>query len=307
MVNHDPIRNQKWRLGVLRHFEEVTHNVSKTCRYFGISRNAYYKWRRRYSVLGEEGLLDRSRRPIHSPRATNTEILAKIIYLRQTYHFGPWKIMVYLERYHDIHISSSGIWRILKKLQMSRLPVNQRYKRHQERWKRYEKPMPGHRIQVDVKFLERIPDTRKRYYQYTAIDDCTRLRVLKIYEKNNQRTSIQFIDYALAKLPFRTEVIQTDNGAEFQGQFHWHLLDKGINHVYIKPRRPRLNGKVERSHRSDEEEFYRMLKGVVIDDTKLFNEKLKEWEDFYNYQRPHAALAGMTPYERFRERAGLTV
>ena len=307
MVNHDPVRNQKWRLGILRHFEEVTHNVSKTCRYYGISRNAFYKWQRRYLEHGEEGLIDRSRRPIHSPRATDPEILGKIIYLRQTYHFGPWKIMVYLERYHDIHISSSGIWRILNKLQMSRLPVNQRYRRHQERWKRYEKPMPGHRLQVDVKFLERIQQSRKRYYQYTAIDDCTRLRVLRIYENINQRTSMQFIDYALSRLPFRAEVIQTDNGSEFQGQFHWHVLDKGINHVYIKPRRPRLNGKVERSHRIDEEEFYRMLKGVVIDDTQLFNEKLREWEDFYNYQRHHSALTGMTPYERFRERAGLTV
>jgi transposase InsO family protein len=58
-------------------------------------------------------------------------------------------------------------------------------------------------------------------------------------------------------------------GSEFQGQFNWHVLDKGINHIYIKPRRPRLNGKVERSHRIDEEEFYQMLKGVNIDDTGL--------------------------------------
>jgi transposase InsO family protein len=64
---------------------------------------------------------------------------------------------------------------------------------------------------------------------------------------------------------------------------------------------------VERSHRSDEEEFYRMLKGGVLDDTRLNNEKLREWEDFYNYHRPHSALAGMTPYERFREKAGLQV
>ena len=190
---------------------------------------------------------------------------------------------------------------------MNCLPYNQRYKKHKERWKRYEKPEPGHRIQVDVKFLEKIPGTRKRYHQYTAIDDCTRLRVLRIYEKCNQRTSMQFIDYVLSRLPFRTEVIQTDNGAEFQGQFHWHVLDKGINHVYIKPRRPRLNGKVERSHRIDEEEFYRMLNGIVIDDAKLFNEKLQEWEDFYNYNRPHAALEGKTPYERFREKARLSV
>ena len=307
MFVQEPVRNQRWRLGILRHVEEVTHNVAKTCRYFGISRTAYYRWLERYQKSGEEGLFDRSRRPKHSPRVTEPDVIAKIIYLRQTYHFGPWKIMVYLERYHDIHVSRSGIWRILKKLQINRLPSNQRYKSHLERWKRYEKPQPGHRIQVDVKFLEKIPDTRKRYYQYTAIDDCTRLRVMKIYERLSQRTSIQFIDYALSRLPFWTQVIQTDNGAEFQGQFHWHVLDKGINHVYIKPRRPRLNGKVERSHRIDEEEFYRMLKGIVIDDAQIFNDKLREWEDFYNYHRPHSSLGGQTPYERFREKAGLCV
>jgi len=214
---------------------------------------------------------------------------------------------MYLWRYHDVTISSSGIWRILKKLNMNRLPQNQRYKRHEERWKRYKKPEPGHRIQVDVKFLERIPGTRRRHYQYTAIDDCTRLRVLKIYDRCNQKTSIQFIDYVLSRFPFHAEVIQTDNGSEFQELFHWHILDKGINHVYIKPYRPRLNGKVERSHRVDEEEFYRMLEGIVIDDTGLFNAKLREWEDFYNYNRPHAALGGQTPYERFREKVGLLV
>lgn len=74
--------------------------------------------------------------------------------------------------------------------------------------------------------------------------------------------------------------------------------------MYIKPRRPRLNGKVERSHKIDEEEFYRMLEGVVIDDTDLFNEKLREWENFYNHNRPHGALGGQTPYERFREKIG---
>ncbi len=68
-----------------------------------------------------------------------------------------------------------------------------------------------------------------------------------------------------------------------------------------------MNGKVERSHRVDDEEFYRILGGVVIDATKLFNDKLKEWEDFYNYGRPHAALGGQTPCERFREKAKLCV
>jgi transposase InsO family protein len=103
------------------------------------------------------------------------------------------------------------------------------------------------------------------------------------YDRLNQKTAIQFVDYALERLPFRVEVIHTDNGSEFKAAFHWHVLDKGIGHTYIKPRRPRLNGKVERPHRIDAEEFYRLLKGVVIDDAKLFNDKLQEWGIFYNY------------------------
>ena len=145
--------------------------------------------------------------------------------------------------------------------------------------------------------------SRRRYYQHTAIDDCTRLRVLKIYPANNQKTAIQFLDYVLSRLPFGVEVIQTDNGAEFQSSFHWHVLDKGVQHVYIKPRTPRLNGKVERSPRIDAEEFYRLLDGVLIDDSQLFRDKLQEWEDYYNYHRPHGGLGGQTPYERLRQKA----
>ena len=76
---------------------------------------------------------------------------------------------------------------------------------------------------------------------------------------------------------------------------------------YIRPRRPRLNGIVERSHRADEEEFNRMLDGIVIDDARLFNEELKGWEDFYNYNWPHSALGGRMPYERLREKMKLLV
>jgi transposase InsO family protein len=126
-------------------------------------------------------------------------------------------------------------------------------------------------------------------------------RVLKIYDRLNQKTANQFVDYVLEKLPFPVPQIQTDNGAEFQASFHWHLLDRGIRHVYIKPSTPRLNGKVERSHRIDDEEFYRMLAGVVIDDAQLFNTKLLEWERFCNFDRPHGALSGLTPYEPLRQ------
>jgi transposase InsO family protein len=306
MDEREQQRKIRHRLAMIRHAEEVTGNVALTCRYYGISRPCFYKWLHRYEEFGEEGLRDGSSRPLTSPGATKTEVVGKIVYLRQNYHFGPQKISMYLKHYHDITISPSGVWNILKRLGISRLPSSQRYKRHKDRWKRYEKPLPGHRVQVDVKFIEPLPGTRKKYYQYTAIDDCTRIRVLRIYPRNNQKSSIQFLDYVLEKLPFQVEVVQTDNGAEFQGSFHWHLLDRGIGHVYIKPATPRLNGKVERSHRIDNEEFYRMLDGVVVDDAEFFNEKLQEWEDFYNFHRPHGGLGGQTPYERLRQRSGIT-
>jgi transposase InsO family protein len=296
-------KNAARRLAIIRHAEEVTGSVAKTCRYYGISRQIYYTWLHRYEEEGLDGLRDRSSRPKESPNATKAEVVEKIAYLRTNYHFGPLKISMYLKRYHDIDISDSGVWRILKRLDMNRLPASQRYKRHKDRWKRYEKALPGHRIQIDVKFVTPISGgKKKKYYQFTAIDDCTRLRILRIYDRCNQKTSIQFLDHVLSKLPFKVEIVQTDNGAEFQGAFHWHVLDKGVGHVYIRPATPRLNGKVERSHRIDNEEFYRLLEGVVIDDSELFNDKLREWENFYNYARPHGGLGGQTPYERLKQK-----
>ena len=290
------------RLAWFRHVEEVTHNVAKTCRYYGISRTLYYRWHTRFLELGIEGLHDRSRRPRRSPRSTPWDVVEKVLYLRRSYHFGPSKIRMYLARYHGLHLSQATIWRFLQRAGMSRLPSNMRYQRREERYKRYEKALPGHQLQVDVKFLAPLPGRRQRYYQYTAIDDCTRIRVLKIYSRNNQQTAIVFVDEVLAKLPFRVDCIQTDNGSEFGPQFHWHVLDKGIQHRYIRPRRPYLNGKTERSHRIDDEEFYRQLDGVVVSGLEELNRRLATWERFYNFERPHGGLGGQTPYERLRER-----
>ena len=155
----------------------------------------------------------------------------------------------------------------------------------------------GHRVQIDVKFIDAARRLAKKHYQFTAIDDCTRLRVLRIYDRCNQKTAIQFLDYVLEQLPFRVETIQTDNGAEFQSRLPLARARPRHRTRLHQARDARLNGKVERSHRIDAEEFYRLLDGVVIDDTGLFNDKLQEWEDFYNFDRPHGGLGGQTPYE----------
>jgi transposase InsO family protein len=215
------------------------------------------------------------------------------------YHFGPGRAAAYLKRFHQLTVARSTIHRILIRYGVNRLPANQKRRPINRPWKRYEKPQPGHGVQIDVKFLERIPGSRKRLYQFTAIDDCTRIRVLKIYDACNQSAAIRFVDEVIRRLPFRVLLVQTDNGSEFQSNFHWHLEENDIRHVYIRPRTPHLNGKVERSHRVDEQEFYQLLdKDGITDDIRLFNDKLREWEDYYNYHRPHGGLKGQTPYER---------
>ncbi len=165
--------------------------------------------------------------------------------------------------------------------------------------KRYAKDTPGHHVQIDVKFLKFNMTVGKavKRYQYTAIDDCTRIRALKVFEKHNQNSSIEFVNYIIEKFPFRIHTIQTDNGHEFQSKFNWHVQDLGMNHRYIKPGKPQHNGKVERSHLTDKREFYQLLN--YTDDVDL-NEKIAQWEDFYNFNRPHGAFKGKTPYEALK-------
>lgn len=288
------------KLRVIQHGKE-TCNVSKTCRYFGISRETYYVWLKNYETGGEEALINSKPCPQNPKLRVPAAIEEQIIYLRTNYYLGQVRISWYLKRYHDITVSPAGVYSVLKRNGLNKLPQNQR-KRSMEQFKRYEKQVPGHRIQVDVKFLtftDKSNGREVKRFQYTAIDDATRARALKIYNSHNQACAIEFIDYIRAKFPFRIHTIQTDNGHEFQAKFHWHCEDLGIRHVYIKKASPHLNGKVERSHLTDQQEFYQLLE--YTDDIDI-SQKLQEWENFYNYHRPSAALKGKTPYEILKEK-----
>ena len=252
MTKAEQIRVVTWRHRLLQCGTDGSRSVAKTCRHFGVSRKTFYKWKKRHATGGDAALCDRARVARRIANATPAEVVSKILYLRQNYHFGAGRVAQYLQRFHHISIAVATVHRVLQRHGMHRLPQNQKYRSHAQRWKRYEKPQPGHRLQLDVKFLERIPGTGKRLYQFTAIDDCTRIRVLKVFDACTQRNAIRFIDDVIRRLPFRVHVIQTDNGAEWQTAFHWHVESRDIRHVYIKPRTPHLNGKVERSHRVDD-------------------------------------------------------
>jgi transposase InsO family protein len=284
------------KLSVLGYIKE-TGNVQEACRDLGVPRSSFYRWRKAFAAHGKEGLI--RRRPIarSHPRQIPPEFVEKILHLRCQYHLGPQRIAWYLERYHGFRTSCSSVYRTLKRNGIGPLPRKVLNRTMHSR--RYAKQIPGHHIQVDVKFLALVADDgrRVRRYQYTAIDDATRVRALKIYRRHNQQSSIDFMDYVIERFPFRIHTVRTDRGHEWQAKFHWHVEDAGIRHVYIKARTPQLNGKVERSHRTDQEEFYQLL--AYTDDVDL-GQKLARWEEFYNLSRPHAAHGGKTPYEAMR-------
>lgn len=284
------------KLAVLEYARGIGSNA-KAWREYEIPKSTFYLWKKAYEKEGIAGLKRKKPVAYNHPKQIQSEVIERVLQIRRLYQLGPERIMWYLERYHGISISDSSVYRILARNGLNRLPETAT--RRALYTKRYAKTVPGHHIQVDVKFLTLEDDEgyKVRRYQYTAIDDATRVRALQIYRKHNQQCAIQFINYVIEKFPFRINTIRTDRGHEFQAKFHWHVEDQGMKHVYIKPRSPQLNGKVERSHRTDQEEFYQLL--TYTDDVDL-NRKLEAWEKFYNFDRPHGAFAGKTSYEVLR-------
>ena len=165
-------------------------NVAKTCRYFGVPRSSFYRWRNVYLEHGEEGL--RCKKPIAKshPNQTPDEIVEKILHLRRKYHLGPVRIMWYMARYHQMRVSDATIYRVLKRHGVSRLPGKVGCRKVHT--KRYHKRVPGHHIQMDVKFLifKNKAGKKIKRYQYTAIDDATRVRALKYTIAIRKRTQL---------------------------------------------------------------------------------------------------------------------
>ncbi len=256
-MNRDQ-REIRRKLRILEHADR-NGSVSTTCRYFGIARASFYRWRALYRKHGASGLINAKPVARNHPNRTPDDVVEKILHLRRKYHLGPIRIVWYLERYHGVRVSDASVYRTLRRNGMNRLPGGTRMRKIHT--KRYNKQVPGHHIQMDVKFLTfRGKQGQKiKRYQFTAIDDATRVRAMKVYKRHTQASAIEFVKYVLDKFPFRIREIRTNNGHEFQAKFHWHVEDLGIRHAYIKPSSPQLNGKVERSHRSDEQEFYQLF------------------------------------------------
>lgn len=135
-------------------------------------------------------------------------------------------------------------------------------------------------------------------YQYTAVDDCTRYRVLGLYSRRSGANTLQFLERLIEEMPFPIQRVQTDRGREFFAMSvqRW-LRDHAIKFRPIRPRSPHLNGKVERSQRTDLEEFW----PTVDLDAGDLEDRLSEWQHYYNWERPHGSLNGNSPIDRYFE------
>lgn len=263
-----------------------TKDAGFVCRKCGISRPTLRKWHQRYLKDGLQGLIDQSKKPHSSPNHKLTpECINLILNLRNERNLGARRIQTELIRLHSCSLSLASIHKVLTTQQAQ--PIKKL--RRKKKFKRYSRPIPGDRIQMGTcKITPGI-------YQYTAVDDCSRWRVLEIYKRRTANNTLHFLDLVLEQFPFPIQRIQTDRGLEFFAEkVQLKMMEFGIKFRPNKPGSPHLNGKVERSQKTDLEEFYAI---ADLSNFENLREELAQWQFFYNWQRPHGALKGKTPSE----------
>jgi transposase InsO family protein len=283
------------RLGWVKHYQQ-TGNVSLTSRRCGVSRPTLSKWLKRYQHQGIDGLLNRSRRPHRCPpNKVTAEYRRWIRQLRQR-RLEPRRIQGELDRHHQVHLSTATIYQVLKQESYPLLKTNRRPRKG---CKRYQKEIPGERVQMDVCKIA------PQLYQFTAMllrsgyanDDCTRLKVLRLYPNKSASSTIDFLTHVLSDLPFPIQRIQTDRGKEFMDYgVQARLMDLQIKFRPTKPRSPHLNGKVERTQRTDWEEFYSLIELQAPN----LSDQLQQWQHYYNRERRHSSI-GKSPWQKWQD------
>ena len=258
-------QDMRFRLSLIKYAE--TYGVTKAAIKYKTNRQYIYRWKTRYNG-SIESLRDRSRRPHHHPNQHTPDKIKLISDMRRRNpHSGLVVFWVKL-RQRGYSRSISGLYRFLRKhgIMAVKLP-NPKYvpKPYQQM------DDPGQRIQIDVKFvpsacLKNSEVLGKKFFQYTTIDEYSRWRFVEAFEEHSTYSSAMFLEHLVKAFPLPIECVQTDNGSEFTNRFtthrekptlfQVHLEKHGIQHKLIRPFTPRHNGKVERSHRKDNERFY---------------------------------------------------
>jgi len=274
-------------------------DISKVCPY---SKRSLERWVSLYKKYGIEGLIPQSTRPRTNPKETSIHIKERIVDLRKETKLCALKLSWKLKK-EGISIHERTIGKIIKVEGLTR-----KYRIRRIKYKYVKaKLLHGELVEIDIKYVPKKISGIK-YYQYTAIDCASRWRYMKVYSGPTTYCSLLFLRDLLKVAPFDIKAIKTDNGACFTNRYvgylksadpmnpRLHPLDilcrkLGIEHYLIDPGKPAQNGKVERSHRSDQEMFYDRNRFNTLEELKY---RLKLWNMYYN-SLEHCGLNGESP------------
>ena len=301
-------QDMRYRLSLIRYAEK--YGVTKAAVKYKTNRQYIYRWKRRYDGSWDS-LRDRSRRPHHHPNQHTPEEIKLIMDMRRRNPNAGLVVFWVKLMQRGYTRSIPGLYRFLRKQGMMAVkPANPKYVA-----KPYEQMhYPGQRIQIDVKFVPSaclVNEAKgKKFYQYTAIDEYSRWRFVEAFEEHSTYSSAQFLTHLIQAFPMPIDCVQTANGLEFTKRFAAYggsdkltlfqrkLQENGIKHKLIRPFTPRHNGKVERSHRKDNERFYATHTFYSFDD---FSKQLQIYNrrDYNHF--PMRPLGWKSPHTVLKE------
>ena len=284
--------------------------ITELSRRSGFSRDTLHRWKRRYLAEGLPGLRERSRSHRSHPRETSQDTIALIRELRRTTpRFGARKIALRLQKRYGTTMHWRSVHKVLVR---EKLVTPRRRIITKDRWKP-KVTIPGEIVEIDVAYVRKYKG--RWLYQFTAIDACTRWRYCWVTPEQSNRTALMFLRKLVAAAPFTIQGIKTDNGSIFTNYYtgykksadplhpKLHVFDTtcqelGITHYLIDPGKPAQNGKVERSHRTDREEFWRIVTFTTLPELRKKHATYMAW---HNNEREHLGIDGMTPREKLEK------
>lgn len=308
-------------------YYECDNNVSRASKKIGISREWLSKIRSKFEKHGKDprSLEPESKAPCNTSNREriSEETEEKIVEIRGEYGWGEGKIETILKRDYDMKAGSSTVNRYLHKHGMIDPELSRQGKKAWqdkiERGKvslqvKYRPPnaikdyIPGALIEKDMKHVPKITKTPcfddkyhskdYFYFQHTFIDSFTRIRAMELSVEPDSLSAKDSFLSIKQRMPFEMASVNTDNGGENGKCFSDNLQQNKIIQFYSRTGTPTDNPRVERSHLTDEKEFYK--RGNVKRTFEKQKEALKKWEYVYNYIRPHQALGNLTPVEFYK-------
>lgn len=277
-------------------------NISLTCRYFGISRETFYYWKRRYNPYHLKTLESRSCRPKNTRgwEVKRQQELQVVSLRKKRIRYGKMKLKKLYEDEYKEPISSWKIQRVIEKHNLYYHPQKTERLRRKRRANQVKKRITELKKEKHSGFLLAL-DTIILYwmgtkrYILTAIDEHGKIGFARMYSSKHSKHAKDFLKRLWYLLDGNIENITRDNGSEFAGEFDEAVKKLHLGNYYSRPKTPTDNPVSERFNRTLKEEFIAL--GNMTDDCKLFNKRLTEWLVEYNFKRPHQTLDYMTPVE----------